>query len=114
MLRIARLAIINAVALTLYASALPAGAAEANGPKLFTVGQYLELQSAASPKVSPDGTQVVYTRSLIDVQNDKQEQAIWIVGIDGRNHRFLAKGSGAVWSPDSKSIAYTGEGEPKG
>jgi dipeptidyl aminopeptidase/acylaminoacyl peptidase len=114
MLRIARLAIMNAVALTLYGWGLPAGAAEPTGSKLFTVGQYLELQSAASPKVSPDGTQVVYTRSLVDVQNDKPEQAIWIVGIDGRNHRFVAKGSGAVWSPDSKSIAYLGEGEPKG
>ena len=106
MLRIARLAILNIVALIPYAWGLPAGAAESNDSKVFTVGRYLELQSAASPKVSPDGTQVVYTRSLVDVQNDKQEQAIWIVGIDGRNHRFLAKGSGAVWSPDSKSIAY--------
>lgn len=113
-IRIARLAILTAVTLISYAWALPADAAEPTNSKLFTVGRYLELQSAASPKVSPDGTQVVYTRSLIDVHGDKPETAIWIVGIDGRNHRFLAKGSGAVWSPDSKSIAYTGEGEPKG
>jgi dipeptidyl aminopeptidase/acylaminoacyl peptidase len=91
-----------------------AHAADPSGPKLFTVGRYLELQTASAPKVSPDGTQVLYTRSLVDVQNDKYEQELWIVGIDGKNHRSLGKGSGAVWSPDSKSIAFLAEGEPKG
>jgi dipeptidyl aminopeptidase/acylaminoacyl peptidase len=93
---------------------LPSRAADSSTLKPFTVARYLDLQSASSPKISPDGTQVVYTRSLIDRVNDKPETSIWIVGIDGRNHRFLAKGGGAVWSPDSKSIAYLAEGEPKG
>jgi uncharacterized protein (TIGR03118 family) len=59
MFRIVRLAILNAVALIPYAWGLPAAAADSDGSKLFTVGRYLELQSAESPEVSPDGTQVV-------------------------------------------------------
>jgi dipeptidyl aminopeptidase/acylaminoacyl peptidase len=113
MLRKAGLAIANSL-LICCASVIAAHAADAGSSKLFTVGRYLELQTAAAPRVSPDGMQVIYTRSLIDVQNDKQEQEIWIVGIDGKNHRSLGKGSGAVWSPDSKSIAFLAAGEPKG
>jgi dipeptidyl aminopeptidase/acylaminoacyl peptidase len=36
------------------------------------------------------------------------------VDADGKHNRFVANGSGAVWSPDGKSIAYVGEGHPKG
>ena len=113
MIRPFSLAIANTL-LILCAAAMSATAADSGNSKLFTVGRYLELQTASSPKVSPDGTQVVYTRSLVDVPNDKMEQELWIVGIDGKNHRALGKGSGAVWSPDSKSIAFLAEGEPKG
>jgi len=80
----------------------------------FTVGNYLDLQSASDPKFSPDGTQVVYTRTMVDKMEDKPQTAVWIVGADGQHHRFIAKGSGAVWSPDGKSIAYLAEGQPKG
>jgi dipeptidyl aminopeptidase/acylaminoacyl peptidase len=80
----------------------------------FTVNHYLDLQSARAPQVSPDGSQIVYTRTVIDKQADKFESSIWIVNADGSHHRFLAKGEGAVWSPDGKSIAFLAEGTPKG
>jgi dipeptidyl aminopeptidase/acylaminoacyl peptidase len=113
MMRKAGLAMANSLLLCC-AWVLAAHAAEPSSSKLFTVGRYLELQTASGPQVSPDGTQVIYTRSIVDVQNDKQEQELWIVGIDGKNHRALGKGSGAVWAPDSKSIAFLAPGEPKG
>src|ERR1700733_1288204 len=113
MLRKASFAMANSLLLCC-AGAFASHAADTSSSKLFTVGRYLELQTASAPQVSPDGTQVLYTRSIIDVQNDKQEQELWIVGIDGKNHRTLGKGSGAVWSPDSKSIAFLAPGEPKG
>ena len=113
MMRKAGLAMANSLLLCC-AWVLAAHAAEPSSSKLFTVGRYLELQTASAPQVSPDGTQVVYTRSMVDVENDKQEQELWIVGIDGKNHRALGKGSGAVWAPDSKSIAFLAPGEPKG
>jgi dipeptidyl aminopeptidase/acylaminoacyl peptidase len=113
MMRKAGLAMANSLLLCC-AWAIAAHAADSSNSKLFTVGRYLELQAAAAPQVSPDGTQVVYTRSIVDVQNDKHEQELWIVGIDGKNHRALGKGSGAVWSPDSKSIAFLAAGDPKG
>jgi dipeptidyl aminopeptidase/acylaminoacyl peptidase len=89
-------------------------AAYASSTGRFTVDNYLDLQSASAPQMSPDGTQVVYTRTMVDRMSDTMQSAVWIVGSDGQHHRFLAKGSGAVWSPDGKSIAYLAEGQPKG
>lgn len=83
-------------------------------PGRFTVGRYLDLQSAGSPQISPDGAQIVYIRTAVDRQEDKPQSALWIINSDGSHHRFLAKGNGAVWSPDGKSIAFLAEGEPKG
>jgi dipeptidyl aminopeptidase/acylaminoacyl peptidase len=103
------------VLLGLLSLALPVyGADDSGAPGRFTVGRFLDLQSASAPQISPDGSQILYTRTSIDKQQDKRQGAIWIVNSDGSHHRFLAKGSGAVWAPDGKTIAYLGEAEPKG
>ncbi|MDP9008084.1 MAG: S9 family peptidase [Pseudomonadota bacterium] len=88
--------------------------ADAESSGRFTVGRYLDLQSASAPQISPDGSQILYTRTMVNKLEDKYQSAIWIVNSDGLHHRFLAKGSGAVWSPDGKSIAFLAEGQPKG
>ncbi len=80
----------------------------------LTVDLFLEWEMVASPRVSPDGRQVVYTRRWADKVNDKYEDEIWIMDSDGGRNRFLAKGSQAVWSPDSKRIAYVAQGQPAG
>src|ERR1700734_902395 len=102
------------VLIVLLGVALRVGAADSGATGRFTVGRYLDLQSASAPQISPDGSQVLYTRTMIDKQADKYQSAIWIVNADGSHHRFLAKGGGAVWSPDGKSIAFLAPGEPKG
>src|SRR5665213_1820939 len=110
--RILRASILGATAI-LY-SAAPVSAADTGAADRFTVGDYLDLQSASDPQISPNGTQVVYTRTMVDKMADKPQTAVWIVGTDGQHHRFIAQGSGAVWSPDGTSIAYLAEGQPKG
>jgi dipeptidyl aminopeptidase/acylaminoacyl peptidase len=78
------------------------------------VDLFLEWEMVASPRVSPDGRQIVYTRRWTDKVNDKYEDEIWIMDADGGRNRFLAKGAQAAWSPDSRRVAYVAQGQPAG
>lgn len=80
----------------------------------ITLDTYLEMETVSDPQLSPDGSQIIYTRGWIDKMNDKRESALWIMNADGSRNRFLVKGSGARWSPTGDRIAYTAAGEPKG
>ena len=80
----------------------------------LTLDLYLDMETVSEPQLSPDGSQIVYTRGWIDKVNDKRESALWIMNVDGSRNRFLAKGSGARWSPSGDRIAFTTQGEPKG
>jgi hypothetical protein len=92
---------------------LGVNAADSSPAGRFTVGRYLDMQSASAAQISPDGTQILYTRTMIEKQADKYHSAIWIVNADGSHHRFLANGAGAIWSADGKSIAFLAAGQPK-
>ena len=82
--------------------------------KALTVERYMDYETVADPRISPDGTQVVYTRRWVETLKDSWKSALWIVNADGSRNRFLAEGSGAVWSPDGTRIAYVADGAPKG
>ena len=84
------------------------------GADRLTIADYLQWQDVSNPRLSPDGTQIVYTRTWIDGVNDKRESALWIMNADGTRNRFLVKGSNAQWAPDGTRIAYLAQGEPGG
>ncbi|MGI8619833.1 MAG: S9 family peptidase [Gemmatimonadaceae bacterium] len=102
------------LALSTLPLAQPLAAQAARFDSVFTVAKYLDYETVADPKLSPSGATVVYTRRWINQQDDVWESALWIMNSDGSRNRFLAEGSGAVWSPDGTRIAYLAEGEPKG
>ena len=90
------------------------GAQERPSDTLLTVDHYLDYETVAEPRIAPDGSRIVYPRRWVDKQADRWETALWIVNADGSENRFLAKGAGAVWSPDGTRIAYLADGEPNG
>src|SRR6476469_7033828 len=90
------------------------GAQEKKADTLLTVDKYLDFEQVGEPRVSPDGSQIIYTRRWVNKLEDKFESAMWIMNVDGSKNRLLATGGGAVWSPDGTRIAYLAEGKPSG
>ncbi|HEX9755205.1 MAG TPA: S9 family peptidase [Gemmatimonadales bacterium] len=81
---------------------------------LLTVNRYLDYETVGAPRVSPDGSQVIWTRSSVNKMKDLFESGLWLMNADGAKQRFLVKGSNPVWSPDGSRIAYLADGEPGG
>ena len=88
--------------------------AQDDGDHGLTLQHYLDMESVSNPQISPDGSQIVYTRGWIDKANDNRKSSLWIMGADGAKNRRLLEGSGAQWSPDGTRILYTAPGEPSG
>jgi dipeptidyl aminopeptidase/acylaminoacyl peptidase len=86
----------------------------ARGDSVLTINQYLDWEQVADPQLSPDGSQIVYTRRWVNRIDDRWDSALWIMRADGSRNRFLTKGSAARWSPDGTRILYVADGEPKG
>ncbi len=89
-------------------------AQETAADTLLTVNHYLDWEQVSDPQLSPDGSQILYTRTWVNRLEDKWESALWIMSADGSRNRFLTKGSNARWAPDGSRIAYFADGDPKG
>ena len=94
---------------------LPASAfAQQAAAQKLAIDRYLEMESVANPRLSPDGTQVVFTRTWLDKVNDHPASELWIVGRDGTRLRQLTEGSAPQWLPDGRRIAFLRDGKPSG
>jgi dipeptidyl aminopeptidase/acylaminoacyl peptidase len=115
-MRLRSIAVLFVVALTAaLAPALTQSArAQSQQKERLSVELFMDWELVASPRVSPDGRQIVYTRRWADKVNDKYEDEVWIMDADGERNRFFAKGSQAAWSPDSRRVAYIAQGQPAG
>ena len=80
----------------------------------LTVADYFDWEDVSNPSLSPDGKQVIYTRTWTDRINDKRESAVWIMDANGARNRFLVKGADAKWAPDGLRISFVAPGEPGG
>lgn len=82
--------------------------------KALRIADYWQWESVADPRLSPDGKQVVFTRTWFDPIEDRPRSELWLCDVDGGRLRHLAVGSEAQWSPDGSAIAYLADGLPKG
>ncbi len=85
--------------------------AMADDDKLLAVADLLEFEQVSDAQISPDGSQIIYTRQWVDQQADSWASALWIMDADGSRHRFLQEGSNARWSPDGDRILFIAGGD---
>jgi dipeptidyl aminopeptidase/acylaminoacyl peptidase len=109
-----RLSVLSALAISAAFVPPRASAQEKRADTLLTVEKYLDFEQVGEPRLSPDGTQIIYSRRAVNKLEDKFESSLWIMNADGSKNRFLATGGNPVWSPDGTRIAYLAEGKPSG
>ena len=77
----------------------------------LTVEDVQRFELAATPVLSPDGTRVIYERTVADTEDNGYRTHLWIAPVDGSAPARALTGigkrnAGAAWSPDGATLAF--------
>lgn len=92
--------------------------ATAAAKRPLRVDDLFTLRDVADPRLSPDGTQVVFTVRSLDLKQDKRDTDIYAVSVEGGEaQRLTARAEAETtprFSPDGKYLAFLSGREGKG
>ena len=94
----------------------PAALAAQNEPDgTLKLATYLDWETVSNPQISPDGSEIIFTKGWVDKINDRRSSSIYIMNADGSRMRVLVEdGSSPKWSPSGDRILYTAGTESEG
>ncbi len=74
-----------------------------------------KMESVSRPKISPEGSWILYSQSKIDVAKDRAVSKLYMMSADGKETVTLTEQTKGVgnyqWSPDGKYISYLSKGK---
>jgi dipeptidyl aminopeptidase/acylaminoacyl peptidase len=84
--------------------------ASAQNRRPMSIDDVLDFVQLSAPRISPDGSRVLFARSEIkEWKDNKRVATIWIANADGTNqYQFLASDKDRVpqWSPSGSHVAF--------
>ena len=83
----------------------------------LALDEVIDMVRVSGPRISPDGSRVLFARSELDWGKNRRESRIWVVGADGEGMRPFTGSTddrSPEWSPDGRWVSFTrpvGEGD---
>ena len=91
--------------------------AQEPGEGVLTVDEVIDMVRVSGPKISPDGSRILFVKNELDWDENERDSRIWVVGPDGRDMRPFTGSTddrSPEWSPDGRWVSFTrpvGEGD---
>jgi dipeptidyl aminopeptidase/acylaminoacyl peptidase len=102
--------VIVSAGLLLWPLLQPAPAGAQAKPRVLDKDTFMDMETVSNAAISPDGSQIVFSRGWVDKVKDQARSNIWVVDTAGTRLRELTRGSwrdsAPVWSPDGARIAF--------